>query len=421
MSRYVFKLPDLGEGTVEAEIVGWRVKPGDVVAEDDVVVEVMTEKAAVEVPSPVSGSVVSTTGAPGDMVPVGAELIVLETGGAEATAPATVAAAGPPAAPARAGAGGANGGTAPMAAPASARSARVATSPAIRRRAHEAGVDLRQVAGTGPNGRIVPKDLEAYVARRVQPTPLRSAPKAVPAARPAAPAAATEEIKVIGLRRLIAQRMSEAKRTIPHFAYVEELDITELESLRRHLNGRLPAGSAPLTYLPFLALGLIRVLREFPQCNAHYDAERGVILRYSAVHLGIATQTPEGLKVPVVHDAQALSLWELAAAMRRVSEAARTNKAKREELSGSTITITSLGKLGGIASTPIINAPEVAIIGVNRAIERPLVIEGAIAIRLTMNLSSSFDHRFVDGYDAASMIQALKECLEHPATIFIPP
>jgi 2-oxoisovalerate dehydrogenase E2 component (dihydrolipoyl transacylase) len=421
MSRYVFKLPDLGEGTVEAEIVGWRVKPGDVVAEDDVVVEVMTEKAAVEVPSPVSGSVVSTTGAPGDMVPVGAELIVLETGGAEATAPATVAAAGPPAAPARAGAGGANGGTAPMAAPASARSARVATSPAIRRRAHEAGVDLRQVAGTGPNGRIVPKDLEAYVARRVQPTPLRSAPKAVPAARPAAPAAATEEIKVIGLRRLIAQRMSEAKRTIPHFAYVEELDITELESLRRHLNGRLPAGSAPLTYLPFLALGLIRVLREFPQCNAHYDAERGVILRYSAVHLGIATQTPEGLKVPVVHDAQALSLWELAAAMRRVSEAARTNKAKREELTGSTITITSLGKLGGIASTPIINAPEVAIIGVNRAIERPLVIEGAIAIRLTMNLSSSFDHRFVDGYDAASMIQALKECLEHPATIFIPP
>jgi 2-oxoisovalerate dehydrogenase E2 component (dihydrolipoyl transacylase) len=421
MSRYVFKLPDLGEGTVEAEIVGWRVKPGDVVAEDDVVVEVMTEKAAVEVPSPVSGSVVSTTGAPGDMVPVGAELIVLETGGAEATAPATVAAAGPPAAPARAGAGGANGGTAPMAAPASARSARVATSPAIRRRAHEAGVDLRQVAGTGPNGRIVPKDLEAYVARRVQPTPLRSTPKAVPAARPAAPAAATEEIKVIGLRRLIAQRMSEAKRTIPHFAYVEELDITELESLRRHLNGRLPAGSAPLTYLPFLALGLIRVLREFPQCNAHYDAERGVILRYSAVHLGIATQTPEGLKVPVVHDAQALSLWELAAAMRRVSEAARTNKAKREELTGSTITITSLGKLGGIASTPIINAPEVAIIGVNRAIERPLVIEGAIAIRLTMNLSSSFDHRFVDGYDAASMIQALKECLEHPATIFIPP
>ena len=432
MSRYVFKLPDLGEGTVEAEIVGWRVKPGDTVAEDDVVVEVMTEKAAVEVPAPVSGRVVSTTGAPGDMVPVGAELIVLETDAAAAgasaaakpaAAPAAVAAA--PVAPAvspprAAGGGGGNGRAAPHAAATPAPSARVATSPAIRRRAHEAGIDLRQVAGSGPNGRIVPKDLEAFVARRVQPTPLRTAPKAVPAARPAAPAAATEEIKVIGLRRLIAQRMSEAKRTIPHFAYVEELDITELESLRRHLNSRLPAGSAPLTYQPFLALGLIRVLREFPQCNAHYDAERGVIVRHAAVHLGIATQTPEGLKVPVVHDAQALSLWELAAEMRRVSEAARTNKAKREELTGSTITITSLGKLGGIASTPIINAPEVAIIGVNRAIERPLVIEGAIAIRLTMNLSSSFDHRFVDGYDAASMIQALKESLEHPATIFIP-
>ena len=433
MSRYVFKLPDLGEGTVEAEIVGWRVKPGDVVAEDDVVVEVMTEKAAVEVPAPVSGRVVSTTGAPGDMVPVGTELIVLETdaAGAAATpavapavaaaaAPAAVASAGPAVTAARVGGGGGNGGAAPDAAPAGVSSARVATSPAIRRRAYEAGVDLRQVAGTGPNGRIVPKDLEAYVARRAQPTPLRGAPKAVPASRPAAAAASTEEIKVIGLRRLIAQRMSEAKRTIPHFAYVEELDITELESLRRHLNGRLPAGSAPLTYLPLLALALIRVLRAFPQCNAHYDAERGVIVRYSAVHLGIATQTPEGLKVPVVHDAQALPLWELAAAMRRVSEAARTNKAKREELTGSTITITSLGKLGGIASTPIINAPEVAIIGVNRAIERPLVIDGAIAIRLTMNLSSSFDHRFVDGYDAASMIQALKECLEHPATIFIP-
>jgi 2-oxoisovalerate dehydrogenase E2 component (dihydrolipoyl transacylase) len=441
MSRYVFKLPDLGEGTVEAEIVGWRVKPGDTVAEDDVVVEVMTEKAAVEVPSPVSGRVVSTTGSPGDMVPVGADLIVLDTGAAPATAtPAAIAetapksaggngsaaphsaakaapAPGAPAPAAPAPAGPARAAPAPAAAEsaAAARGARVATSPAIRRRAHEAGIDLRQVAGSGPNGRILSKDLEAH-ARRTQPTPIRSGPKPVAAA-----SAAVEEIKVIGLRRMIAQRLSEAKRTIPHFAYVEELDITELDSLRRHLNGRLPAGAAPLTYLPFLALALIRVLRDFPQCNAHYDAERGVLLRYAAVHLGIATQTPDGLKVPVVHDAQALGLWELAAAMRGLSEAARTNKAKREELSGSTITITSLGKLGGIASTPIINAPEVAIIGVNRAVERAVVIAGSIAVRLTMNLSSSFDHRFVDGYDAASMIQALKECLEHPATIFMAP
>jgi 2-oxoisovalerate dehydrogenase E2 component (dihydrolipoyl transacylase) len=427
MSRYVFKLPDLGEGTVEAEIVSWRVKPGDSVSEDDVIVEVMTEKAAVEVPSPVSGRVLSTTGAPGDMVPVGAELIVLETEAGAKAASAGAASAAPPvaasAAAVRMAGNGAAGAPAGAAVAVALPNARVATSPAIRRRAHEAGVDLRQVAGSGPNGRIVPKDLDAYVARRAPPTPLRSAPKAVPAARAPEPRAAlsagTEEIKVIGLRRVIAQRMSEAKRNIPHFAYVEELDVTELEALRRHLNGRLPAGAAPLTYLPFLALALVRVLREFPQCNAHYDAERGVIVRYAAVHLGVATQTPDGLKVPVVHDAQGRTLWELAAEIRRVSEAARSNKARREELSGSTITITSLGKLGGIASTPIINAPEVAIIGVNRALERPMVVDGAIAIRRTMNLSSSFDHRFVDGYDAAAMIQALKECLEHPATIFM--
>jgi 2-oxoisovalerate dehydrogenase E2 component (dihydrolipoyl transacylase) len=433
MSRYVFKLPDLGEGTVSAEIVGWRVKPGDVVAEDDVVVEVMTEKAAVEVPAPVGGRIVSTTGSPGDTVPVGAELIVFETEAGQSTGAAHDKSAGtgsvppPPAAPAAATArstaassGNGAAGATLAAAAVPAPNARVATSPAVRRRAHEAGVDLRQVAGSGPNGRIVPKDLEAYVAQRGAPPQLRSAPKAVPTARPAAAREAVEEIKVIGLRRLIAQRMSEAKRNIPHFAYVEELDVTELEALRRYLNGKQPKGTPSLTYLPFLGLALVRVLRDFPQCNAHYDAERGVILRYSAVHLGVATQTPDGLKVPVVRDAQARGLWDLAAEIRRVSEAARTNKAKREELSGSTITITSLGKLGGIASTPIINAPEVAIVGVNRAIERPVVVEGAIAIRRTMNLSSSFDHRFVDGYDAAAMIQALKECLEHPATIFMP-
>jgi 2-oxoisovalerate dehydrogenase E2 component (dihydrolipoyl transacylase) len=428
MSRFVFKLPDLGEGTVEAEIVGWRVKPGDTVAEDDVVVEVMTEKAAVEVPAPVSGRVVSTSGAPGDLVPVGAELIVFETeaGAAAQGVPATLASAASaaPSAPAAARGGngrGASAATQAHVAVAAARG-RVATSPAIRRRAHEAGIDLKQVAGSGPSGRIVSKDLDAFVARSAQgqPVPLRPAPRAVPAAKaPPRTAGATEEIKVIGLRRLIAQRMTEAKRNIPHFAYIEELDITELEGLRQHLNSRLERGAPGLTYLPFLALALVRVLRDFPQCNAHYDAERGVIVRHAAVHLGVATQTPDGLKVPVVHDAQDRSLWDLAAEMRRVSEAARTNKATREELSGSTITITSLGRLGGIASTPIINAPEVAIIGVNRAVERPVVFEGAIAIRRTMNLSSSFDHRFVDGYDAAAMIQALKECLEHPATIFI--
>jgi 2-oxoisovalerate dehydrogenase E2 component (dihydrolipoyl transacylase) len=315
---------------------------------------------------------------------------------------------------------------------------RVATSPAIRRRAHEAGVDLSKVPGSGPNGRIVREDFDAYVEQHASggasrapgpshgpthaATHAKSAPEKPAPLRARAPASAegaTEEIKVIGIRRLIAQRMSEAKRNIPHFAYVEEMDVTDLEALRRHLNGKHAPGTPSLTYLPFLVLALVRVLKDFPQANAQYDAERGVIIRHRAVHVGVATQTPDGLKVPVVRDAQERSLWDLAAEMRRVSEAARTNKATREELSGSTITVTSLGKLGGIASTPIINAPEVAIIGVNRAVERPVVLHGAITIRRMMNLSSSFDHRFVDGYDAAALIQALKERIEHPATIFI--
>jgi 2-oxoisovalerate dehydrogenase E2 component (dihydrolipoyl transacylase) len=450
MSRYVFKLPDLGEGTVEAEIIGWRVKPGDVVSEDDVIVEVMTEKAAVEVPAPVSGKIVSTTGQPGDMVAVGSELVVLETAaGTAAAASSNAPAAGndserpgePAAATQQPGAAGGNGDARHPARSAGDRGGggngarppaetdpnrRVLTSPAIRRRAKEAGIDLRQVAGSGPQGRIGRQDFEAFAAARAQgrsPSAPVTALPAPAAARPAAPgqrpSGAAEEIKVIGLRRVIAQRMSETKRNIPHFSYVEEVDVTELESLRRHLNTRLEPGVPALTYLPFLALALARVLEDFPQCNAHYDAERGVILRHRAVHLGVATQTPDGLKVPVVRDVQLRSLWDVAAEMQRVTEAARTNKATREELAGSTITLTSLGKLGGIVSTPIINAPEVSIIGINRAVERPVVLNGAIIVRRMMNLSSSFDHRFVDGYDAAAMIQALKERIEHPATIFV--
>jgi 2-oxoisovalerate dehydrogenase E2 component (dihydrolipoyl transacylase) len=461
MSRYVFKLPDLGEGTVEAEIVGWRVKPGDQVSEDDVLVEVMTEKAAVELPAPVTGKIVSTTGEPGDMVAVGAALVVLETASdtASADAAAQPAAAAPTAAAANGGgptgaqpshekrtiAAIGNGAARQGAATASGdggaadSNRRVLTSPAIRRRAKEAGIDLRQVAGSGPQGRIVRQDFETYAAAKsaTQATPKGSPAAAVPLTVPggrlpgpgilpgrsppaaARPSGGTEEIKVIGLRRLIAQRMSEAKRNIPHFSYVEEVDVTELEMLRRHLNTKLEPGTPALTYLPFLALALVRVLEDFPQCNAHYDAERGVIVRYRAVHLGVATQTPEGLKVPVVRDVQLRSLWDVAAEMRRLTEAARINTATREELTGSTLTVTSLGKLGGIASTPIINAPEVSIIGINRAVERPVVVGGAITVRRMMNLSSSFDHRFVDGYDAAAMIQALKERIEHPATIFV--
>jgi len=532
VSRYVFKLPDLGEGTVSAEIVAWHVKPGDVVAEEAVIVEVMTDKASVEVPAPVSGRVLSTSGAPGDLVAVGAELIVFETdvdaASPPASAPAAAASAASTAASTAAGGGasasrgsggafapkggggaqpagahaghasasgasaasspggtattGASAGqsvarvgsatsaagasTAPSAgsaAPAAGaaspaggsagrggggslaaagigatsvasanavsraangsangharngRTDRVATSPAIRRRAHEAGVDLTQLAGSGPNGRILREDFEAFVSSRSGPKLVRSRPAEMRSSNEPE----TEEIKVIGIRRVIAQRMSDAKRNIPHFAYVEEIDVTELESLRRHLNSKLEKGSPSLTYLPFIVSALVRVLREFPQCNALYDSDRNVIVRHRSVHMGVATQTPDGLKVPVVRDAQSLGLWDLAAEMRRVTEAARTNKATRDELSGSTITVTSLGKLGGIASTPIINAPEVSIIGINRAVERPMVYNGAITIRRMMNLSSSFDHRFVDGFDAAAMIQALKERIENPATIFI--
>ena len=413
MSRYVFKMPDLGEGTVEAEVVAWHVKVGDVVAEDQVIAEVMTEKAAVEVPSPVSGRIVALNGNPGDMVPVGAELIVFETsGGTDAAQPAPPAAAVPPAVAA----------AAPVAAPVAevvdepARGGRVKASPATRRRAREAGLDLARVHGSGPGGRITRQDFEAALSGGGAP---RSG-AAVTGAGLAAPRTGTEEIKVIGVRRVIANRMTEAKRNIPHFAYVEEVDVTELESLRQHLNSRQPKGAPSLTFLPFIGAALTRVLVDFPQCNAVYDAERNVIVRHHGVHLGVATQTPDGLKVPVVRHAESRPLWDLAAEIRRVSEAARTAKAKKEELAGSTITITSLGRLGGIVSTPIINAPEMAIIGVNKAVERPVVVNGAITVRRMMNLSSSFDHRFVDGYDAAAMIQALKDLLEHPAAIFIP-
>ena len=408
MSQFVFKMPDLGEGTVEAEIVAWHTQPGAVVTEDQVIVEVMIDKAAVEVPAPVSGRVLSVTGAPGDKVAVGSPLIVFETDAAPAPAPAPALA--PAAASAAVKTPPAADGKLPAAPIEAGRAARVMTSPANRRRAREAGIDLSSVAGSGPGGRILRSDLSSAGVGAA----------ASQAADVAPTAAATSEIKVIGVRRLIAERMSAAKRDIPHFAYVEEVDVTELEALRVQLNAKSAKGEPGLTYLPLVISALVRVLDSFPQCNVLYDAARGVLVRHRAVHVGIATQTPDGLKVPVLRNAQALGLWEIAAEVRRVSERARSNKATRDELVGSTITITSLGKLGGIASTPVINAPEVAIVGLNKAVDRPVVHQGAIAVRRIMNLSSSFDHRFVDGYDAAAMIQALKELLEHPAMIFIP-
>lgn len=409
MSQHIFKLPDLGEGTVESEIGEWFIKVGEFVEEEAVVGTMMTDKAAVELASPVSGTVVKLAGEPGDIVAVGAALVTFETDGDAATQAkedaeeaATESTQEPePTAPSE-----------PVAALAAVDEsrARVMASPAIRRRAKEADIDLNLVAGTGPGGRIQRKDFDNF---------LKSQATGIPVASAATPSTAVKEIKVIGLRRIIAERMTKAKQEIPHFAYVEEIDITELEALRKHLNSRKSDQSERLTLLPFLGLALMRAVQEFPQCNSTYDKDRNVLLQHEAVHLGVATQTPDGLKVPVIKHAEMKDIDGLAAEIRRLTQAARDNSATKSELTGGTITITSLGKLGGIASTPVINLPEVGIIGVNRAVERPMVFNGQIAVRLMMNLSSSFDHRFVDGYDAAAMIQRIKEMLEHPATIFL--
>ena len=410
MSEYTFKLPDLGEGTVEAEIDEWMVKVGDVVAEEDPICAMLTDKAAVELTAPVSGKVLAVEGQEGDMVTVGSPLIVFETDSAAAEAAPRETAPETPAKTAEAAPVPAS--TAPT--EPSANTGKVMTSPSIRARAREAGIDLGQVHGSGPRGRILLSDFEAFVASGGK-TAAASTAAHAPGKR-----TGTTEIKVIGLRRKIAERMAAAASEIPHFSYVEEVDMTALEALRGHLNARKASGEDKLTPLAFLGLALVRVLRDFPQCNAHYDKERNVLVRHEAVHLGIATQTADGLKVPVVRHAEAKSLDGLATEIRRVSAAARDNTAAREELSGSTITITSLGKLGGIASTPIINQPEVGIIGVNKMVERPMVVAGRVEVRTMMNLSSSFDHRFVDGYDGAAMVQALRELLEQPALIFMP-
>ena len=436
MSRYIFKMPDLGEGTVSAEVVAWHVKPGDLVQEDQVMCEVMTEKAAVEMPAPVTGRILSITGEPGDLVAVGSELVVFDTDATSAAAGAAPAAKTPPPAPAepltpqrgasdQARAQSERQQVAAAATPAPNTNGigshktggRIMASPASRRRAAEAGLDLSTVAGTGPAGRIAPGDIDSALAAGAA----QGAPPSMNARANTSREArnGTEEVKIIGLRRVIAERLTESARSIPQYSYVEECDVTRLEALRKHLNDRRPPAAPPLTFLPFIVAALARVLGKFPQCNALYDSARGVLVKHQAVHVGIATQTPQGLKVPVVRNAESRALHDLAAEIRRVSEAARTNKSAREELTGSTITVTSLGKLGGIASTPMINMPEVAIIGINKAIDRAVVVDGQVTVRLMMNLSSSFDHRFVDGYDCASMIQALKDLLEQPATIFI--
>jgi 2-oxoisovalerate dehydrogenase E2 component (dihydrolipoyl transacylase) len=402
MGRYLFRLPDIGEGVAEAEITAWHVKPGDHIAEDGPLLDVMTDKATVDMTSPVEGTVIARHGDVGSMAPVGAVLVELEVAG-EAPADRRAEPKQDVARNARA----AETPVAPPAAPAAPINPDPTASPATRRRAMEWGIKLEEVKGTGPHGRILVEDLERH---RGQP---KSAPRAI------VEKTGVEEIKLVGMRRKIADRMAQSKRQIPHFSYVEEFDLTELEALRADLNANRKESQPKLTLLPFFMQALVKLLPDAPNLNAHYDEAEGVLRRFAAIHIGIATQTPGGLMVPVVRHAETRDLWDCARELQRVTAAAREGSASREELSGSTITLTSLGPLGGIAATPIINHPEVAIIGPNKLVERPVVDGSFLTRRKLMNLSSSFDHRIVDGYDAASFIQRLKRLMEHPALIFL--
>ncbi|WP_033924516.1 dihydrolipoamide acetyltransferase family protein [Sphingomonas sp. 35-24ZXX] len=422
MATFTFNLPDIGEGIAEAEIVAWHVKVGDRIEEDGRIADMMTDKATVEMESPVSGVIRKIAGAEGDVIAIGSMLVEIETegegeGSGASDAPATAAAPEPevieaetPKAPpvevAVPAAAPAPAQVAPKAAPApavvEADAAKVLASPVVRQRARDLGIDLAKVR-PAEGARIRHADLDAYLNY--------GGTRAGPGR------AADEDIRVIGMRKRIAQNMAESKRHIPHFTYVEEIDVTKMEDMRTEMNaGR---GDRPkLTALPILIAAICKTLRDYPMLNARYDDEANVVTRFGAVHLGIATQTDAGLMVPVLRGAESLSVWDMASEIARLADAARSGKAKSEELSGSTLTLTSLGPLGGIATTPVINRPEVAIIGPNKIVERPMVVDGAIVIRKMMNLSISCDHRVVDGYDAASFVQALKRRIEMPIYIF---
>ena len=418
MAKYVFNLPDVGEGVVEGEIVKWNVKPGDTVKEDEPLVELMTDKATVAIPSSVNGKVISTTGKPGDMVPVGAELIVFEVSGDGPSGPEPEPESEPepqpePAAPEPK----PEPKTEPAPKPAAptppptvaSTGAKPLASPAVRRRAREAGVDLSQVTGTGPAGRISHDDLDTFISGGGRLAAVQSGVKMT----------GVEEVPVIGLRRKIAEKMSISKRNAAHFSYFEEVDVTELESLRQHLNSTRSDNQPKLTYLPFIIQALVKAARKFPQCNAIYDEEKGVVFRHQALHVGISTQTDDGLMVPVIKHAESRDVWDTASELIRVTTAAREKTATVDDLTGSTITITSLGAMGGLGATPIINHPEVSIVSIHAARDRAVARDGEVVVRKMMNLTSSFDHRIVDGYDGALLIQELKSMLEYPATIFM--
>lgn len=420
MARYSFRLPDIGEGIAEAEIVAWHVKVGERVEEDAQLADMMTDKATVEMESPVSGVIVELAGEVGDLIPIGSTLAVIETDAevdeklnvteSEKPAPASAAKeeeANDPA-PAKAQTVAERPASIPARAPTptTASADKILASPAVRARARDLGVDLGQVHSDGD--RVRHADLDAYLrynAGQGYQTPHADR------------ARADETIKVIGMRRRIAENMAASKRTIPHFTYVEEMDVTALEGMRADLNAN--RGNRPkLTMLPFLIVAICRTIPQFPMINARYDDEAGVVTRHGAVHLGMATQTDAGLMVPVIRDAQNMNLWQLASAIIRLADAARSGRAKADELSGSTLTITSLGPLGGIATTPVINRPEVAIIGPNKIVERPVFDGDDIRRAKLMNLSISCDHRVVDGWDAASYVQAVKKLVETPVLLF---
>ncbi|OLF79765.1 branched-chain alpha-keto acid dehydrogenase subunit E2 [Maricaulis sp. W15] len=419
MSEYRYKMPDVGEGIVEAEIVEWHVKEGDTVTEDQHVLDVMTDKATVEIPCAVNGKVSKLVGAPGDVIAVGTEIMFIAVDSAvpaDAEAPAQAEAKAEPAKPA-----------APKAAePVAAAEApsiasrtggeRPLASPAVRKRALEADIRLANVPGTGPAGRITHDDLDDFIksgGRLV-------ARSGSGSSSVRAPRTGVTEEKVIGLRRRISENMSHVQRTVPDIAYVEEIDVTALEELRGHLNASKSDDQAKLTFIPFLVMALTKALPDTPQANAHFDGEAMLLTKHDAVHCGVAAATPNGLMVPVIKHAESLDIWQIAAELKRLAGAAKDGKATKDELTGSTITITSLGAIGGLVTTPILNAPETAIIGVNKMQTLPRYnAEGLVVPRKLMNLSSCFDHRIVDGYEAAMLIQAVKSYLENPATLFM--
>ncbi|MGO7538973.1 dihydrolipoamide acetyltransferase family protein [Rhizobium ruizarguesonis] len=407
MGEFIIKMPDVGEGVAEAEIVEWHVRTGDPVREDMVIAAVMTDKATVEIPSPVNGTVTWLAGEVGDRIAVKAPLVRIETAGDVGEAQPVGISQTPIAETAKA----EIAKPAPAApTPAAAPAERPLAAPSVRLFARESGVDLRQVQATGPAGRILREDIEQFLSQGIAPATAKNG---------FARKTATEEIKLTGLRRRIAEKMVLSASRIPHITYVEEVDMTALEELRATMNGDRRPDHPKLTVLPFLMRALVKAISEQPDVNATFDDDAGIITRYSAVHVGIATQTPAGLTVPVVRHAEARGIWDCAAEMNRLAEAARSGTATRDELSGSTITISSLGALGGIVSTPIINHPEVAIIGVNKIATRPVWDGAQFVPRKMMNLSSSFDHRIIDGWDAANFVQRIRTLIETPALIFI--